>query len=89
MHYLRTWFIVDFFATLPVEYIARDLQGTAGCSWKLETYPCPPSSFNELNPTLKRVLSVLRLLRMLKLLRIARGGGPGDRAIVERMSIYA
>lgn len=73
--YLRTWFIIDFFATLPVEYVARELQGTAACSWNFRvTDPCPPSAFKELSPSLKRFLSVLRLLRMLKLLRIARGG---------------
>lgn len=75
-NYLRTWFVIDVLATLPVEYIARDLQGTAACSWSFETYPCPSSTSEELSPGLKRVLSVLRLLRML---RVARGGGCSTR----------
>ena len=29
-NYLRTWFLIDFFAVLPVEYNARDLQAGYG-----------------------------------------------------------
>jgi len=68
----KTWFVVDFLATLPVEYIARHLQGTANCSWNIKTYPCPASAFKTLTPTLKQCLDLLRSLRLLKLLRVTR-----------------
>ena len=39
-HYLRTWFLSDLLAILPVEYIKRNAQNIAVCSWHLVKDPC-------------------------------------------------
>tara|TARA_B110000977_G_scaffold184355_1_gene247946 strand:+ start:324 stop:2627 length:2304 start_codon:yes stop_codon:yes gene_type:complete len=71
-HYLQTWFLVDFLACLPIDYIARGSRGLSSCSWDITSSdPCAGKERN-LSSAANGVLNFFALLRLLKLLRIVR-----------------
>lgn len=67
-HYLRTWFLLDLLAQMPVDTILRVADGTFHCSLKPKGCPQPAQS----QPSLFRLFKLLRLARLVKLLRLIR-----------------
>lgn len=66
-HYLRTWFLFDLLAILPVEYIKRNAQNIAVCSWHLVKDPCGDHVVKGVDHHVMRAFTVIRLFRLLKL----------------------
>ena len=66
-HYLRTWFLFDLLAILPVEYIKRNAQNIAVCSWSLVNDPCGDHVVKGVDHHVMRAFTVIRLFRLLKL----------------------
>jgi len=64
-HYLKGWFTLDAISLLPIDYIARSIDGTSACSWESES-ACGAAA------TTTKVPEGLRLLKMLRLLRVVR-----------------
>ena len=66
-HYLRTWFLPDLLAILPVEYVKRNAQNIAVCSWHLVKDPCGDHVVKGVDHHVMRAFTVIRLFRLLKL----------------------
>ena len=68
-HYLRTWFVLDLVAALPIDYANRYVNGTFWCSF----YPhgCERDSSDTQNQAL-RLFKLFRTFRLLKLCRLYR-----------------
>lgn len=64
-HYLKGWFVPDAISLIPIEYIARTVDGTSACSWESEA-ACGIAA------QVTRVPEALRLLKLLRLLRVVR-----------------
>ena len=67
LSYLRGWFAIDFFASLPIEFFMRLEQGSLGCSFRVVN-PCSVKTHST-GATIKLV-KILRLFRILKLFRL-------------------
>ena len=67
LSYLRGWFAIDFFASLPIEFFMRLEQGSLGCSFRVVN-PCSVKTYST-GATIKLV-KILRLFRILKLFRL-------------------
>ena len=65
--YLRTWFLPNLLAILPVEYIKRNAQNIAVCSWSLGNDPCGDHVVKGVDHHVMRAFAVIRLFRLLKL----------------------
>ena len=71
-NYLRTWCVPDFLAILPVEYIKRNAQNIAVCSWSLAKRPCAGHAVKGVDHHVMRAFTVIRMFRMLKLGKLPR-----------------
>jgi hypothetical protein len=71
-NYLRTWCVPDFLAILPVEYIKRNAQNIAVCSWSLAKSPCAGHAVKGVDHHVMRAFTVIRMFRMLKLGKLPR-----------------
>jgi len=68
-HYVKGWFLLDLISLIPVDYIARAIDGTASCSWESEQ-ACGDAAQSSKVPEALRLLRLLRLLRMARTSRI-------------------
>ena len=62
----------DLLAILPVEYIKRNAQNIAVCSWSLGNDPCGDHVVKGVDHHVMRAFTVIRLFRLLKLGRLPR-----------------
>ena len=68
-HYLKGWFTLDAISLLPIDYIARSIDGTSACSWESES-ACGAAAATTKVPEGLRLLKMLRLLRVVRTTRI-------------------
>ena len=67
LHYLKGWFGIDLFASLPIEFFMRLEQGSLGCSLRV-TNPCSVETHS--SGAAVKLVKILRLFRILKLFRL-------------------
>ena len=76
VHYLKTWFLIDFLACLPINYILY-LTGTLDLPWLANQGP--PGRADSGGADSIKVLKVLRLFRLTKMLRVLKLKSIADR----------
>eukprot|EP00218_Dolichomastix_sp_CCMP3274_P012215 CAMPEP_0170135336 /NCGR_PEP_ID=MMETSP0033_2-20121228/2426_1 /TAXON_ID=195969 /ORGANISM="Dolichomastix tenuilepis, Strain CCMP3274" /LENGTH=714 /DNA_ID=CAMNT_0010370935 /DNA_START=50 /DNA_END=2194 /DNA_ORIENTATION=- len=70
-NYLKTWFLLDVVACLPIDLVSRSVEGSLECSFKVNG--CPPElETNNSGGQALKLLKLLRIFRLLKLLRLLR-----------------
>jgi len=75
VYYLKTWFIIDTLAALPVDYFIRAAEGELSCSFTtcLSAVENAAVSFETSSQgRLFRLIRILRMTKLFKLLRVAR-----------------
>ena len=83
VHYLKTWFLIDFLACLPINYILY-LSGTLDLPWLANQGP--PGRAESGGADSIKVLKVLRLFRLTKMLRVLKLKSISDR--LQDSSVY-